>query len=354
MADHLICECRKRLPSGFTLEAALRVPLEESPVTVLFGPSGSGKSTLLRLIAGLERPDEGRIQFRGEVWFDSSRRVAVAPQLRRAGFLSQDYSLFPHLTVRENVGFAARDPKRAAHLLERFGLSGLEGRRPRAISGGQQQRVALARALAADPGLLLLDEPLSALDATMRARLRHDLRRLLADSGVPSLLVTHDRVEALALGDWMAVLIQGRIHQTGRVEEVFRRPADVEVAHSVGVENVIAGEIAGRESGLLTVRAGGGLLQCVDTGETGPVFACIRAEDVTLAPGSGAPSTARNRWCGAIRSLLPEGAVTRVEIDCGFPLMALVTAQSVEDLRLRPGAPVCAMVKATSVHLLPR
>jgi molybdate transport system ATP-binding protein len=354
MADYLTCDCRRRLASGFTMEATLRLPIDEARVTVLFGPSGSGKTTLLRQLAGLDRPDEGRIEFRGQIWFDSKRRVFVPPQQRRAGFLFQDYALFPHLTVQRNVEFGARDPLQASGWLERLGLSALASRLPRGISGGEQQRVALARALAAEPALLLLDEPLSALDGATRSRLRHDLRRALIEGGVPSLIVTHDRTEAMALGDWIAVIIGGRIRQVGRLEEVFRHPADVAVAESVGIENVLPGEIVSRNSGLATIQVGAARLEAVDDGETGAVFVCIRSEDVTLSSISTSPSSARNRLAGHIRAVVREGPLARIEIECGFPLLALVTAQSAGDLHLQPGAPVYAMVKATSVHMLPR
>ncbi|MBZ5575101.1 MAG: ABC transporter ATP-binding protein [Acidobacteriia bacterium] len=354
MANELACACRKRLPSGLAVDAAFRLPLDRATVTVLFGPSGSGKTTLLRLLAGLERPDEGCVQFRDQTWFDSTRGVSLAPQLRRTGFLFQEYALFPHLTVRRNIEYAARDPRKASEWMSRFDLTWLSPRLPRSLSGGEQQRVALARALAAEPALLLLDEPLSALDSPTRGRLRQELRRELVESGIPSIIVTHDRIEAMALGDWMAVLIGGVVHQAGPIDEVFRHPANVQVAESVGVENVLPGEIVGRAEGLATVRVGGTRLECVDSGETGAVCVCIRAEDVTLAPGSAAVSSARNRLAGRIRSLVREGPLARVEVDCGFPLVAVVTAQSAGDLHLNPGDPVYAVVKATSVHLLPR
>lgn len=354
MAHDLICACRKRLTSGFMLEADLRIPFDQAHVTVLFGPSGSGKTTLLRLLAGLERPDQGAVHFDGQTWFDSERTLSLTPQRRRAGFLFQNYALFPHLTVEQNVAFAAHQPGKAADWLARFGISHLAARLPHAISGGEQQRVALARALAAEPALLLLDEPLSALDAATRARLRHELRRTLAENGMPSIIVTHDRVEALALGDWIAVMIDGRIRQCGPLAEVFRHPADVHVAESVGVENVIPGEIFARESGLATIRVGAAHLESVDTGATGAVFACVRAEEITLAPGTPAATSARNRLAGRIRAILLEGAVARVELDCGFPLVALVTAQSTADLHLQPGGPVTAVIKATSIYVLSR
>ena len=354
MADQLICQCRKRLSKAFEMEVELRIPLDRAPVTVLFGPSGSGKTTLLRMLAGLERPDAGYIALGEKVWFDAARAIHLPPERRRAGFLFQDYGLFPHLTVAENVAYAA--PRETAReLLDRFGLTELAARKPRAISGGQQQRVALARALAAEPALLLLDEPLSALDAATRSRMRYELRGMLLTGGVPSIVVTHDRMEAVALGDWMAVMVNGHIRQTGPVQEVFGRPADPQVAESVGVENVLAAEIAGRESGLVVVRVNGQVgearIQCVDSGETGPVFVCIRAEDVAITRQMDQVSSARNRLAGRVRSVIPEGALARVDLDCGFPLVALVTAQSASDLALREGEQVSAVVKATSVHL---
>ncbi len=354
MADQLICQCRKRLSKGFEVEADLRIPLDRAPVTVLFGPSGSGKTTLLRMLAGLQRPGAGSIVFRERPWFDAARGIHLRPQERRAGFLFQDYALFPHLTVAENVAYAA--PRETARrLLDTFGLAELAASNPRAISGGQQQRVALARALAAQPALLLLDEPLSALDAPTRSRTRYELRRMLLTGGVPSIVVTHDRMEAVALGDWMAVMVNGRIRQTGPVQEVFSQPADSQVAESVGVENVLAAEIVGRESGLLVLKVNGQVngarIQCVDSGETGPVFACIRAEDVAITRQMDQVSSARNRLAGCVRAVIAEGPLARVELDCGFPLVALVTAQSAAEMALGEGESVSAVIKATSVHL---
>jgi molybdate transport system ATP-binding protein len=349
MADELICRCRKRFPPAFQIDADLCIPLDESPVTVLFGPSGAGKTTLLRLIAGLERPDSGSILFRGREWFGAA---CLAPQERRAGFLFQDYALFPHLTVGENVAYGSRDREKTARIMESFGLNAFSRRLPRAISGGQQQRVALARALAADPALLLLDEPLSALDAASRARMRQELRRTLLASSVPAIVVTHDRAEAIALGDWIAVVVDGAIRQTGPIQGVFRKPSDPQVAESLGVENILAARVAGRGSGLLTLLVGNTQLQCVDGGESGSVSACIRAEDVAVTRDLHQASSARNRIVGTIRSVSLEGPLARVEIDCGFPLVAVITAQSAGELAMQAGDSVCAIVKATSVHLL--
>src|SRR5271157_3140264 len=312
MGDALICACRKRLDGGFEVDAKLRIPLDQAPVTVLFGPSGAGKTTLLRLLAGLERPDAGAIEFRGRAWCHIARGVCLPPQQRRAGFLFQESALFPHLTVEQNVRFAARRG-RAAELLESFGLGELAHRYPGAISAGQRQRVALARALAAEPALLLLDEPLSALDAAARTRMRQDLRGMLLAGGVASIVVTHERTEAIALGDWMAVMIEGRVRQAGPVREVFRQPADAQVAESVGVENVLPAEVVSRDRGVVIVQVGAAHLECVDAGESGAVHACVRAEDVAIAREPTAASSVRNRLAGQVQSVNVEGPLARVE-----------------------------------------
>jgi len=351
MAGTLTAQCRTVLPSGFLLDATLALPLDQAPVTVLFGPSGAGKTTLLRLLAGLDRPSQGKIVFRDRVWCDTACSEWLEPQQRRAGLVFQDYALFPHLSVERNVAFAASGDA-AGRMMERFGLRGLSGRLPRAISGGEQQRVALARALAAAPQLLLLDEPLSALDAATRAKTRRELRALLLSAGVPSILVTHDRTDAIALADWMAVMVNGRILQAGPVREVLARPATAQVAEAVGVENVLPAGIESRSGGLLRLRVGNSVLQCLDGGESPPVLASIRAEDVALTRDPAAASTQRNRLPGVVRTISIEGPLALVELDCGFPLVALVTAQSAADMSLVPGESLVAVVKTTSVHVI--
>jgi molybdate transport system ATP-binding protein len=343
------------MSSGFEVDVELRIALDRSPITVLFGPSGSGKTTLLRMLAGLERADSGEIRMGDEVWFDAARGVHWPPQRRRAGFLFQEYALFPHLTVERNVEYAASRAV-ARKLIDDFGLRPLAASKPRAISGGQQQRVALARALAARPALLLLDEPLSALDAGTRTRMGYELRRLLLASGVPSIVVTHDRREAIALGDWMAVMVEGRMRHAGPVQEVFRRPADLQVAESVGVENLLPAAIVSRGGGLVTLQVGDARIQGVDSGlesgDMGAVFACVRAEEVALTRERPQVSSVRNRLEGRVRAVIFEGALARVELDCGVPLVSLITAQSAAELDLQEGEAVSAVIKATSVHVV--
>jgi molybdate transport system ATP-binding protein len=240
-------------------------------------------------------------------------------------------------------------------LLELLQLGGLEGHYPKQLSGGQQQRVALARALARRPQVLLLDEPLSSLDAPTREQLRRELRRWLVDLRTPTILVTHDRVEAMALGDQVVVLDQGRVLQSGPVHEVFSRPADAAVARIVGVDTVEPARVLRVADGLATVTVGP--VQLVALAETpleGDVYVCIHAEDVIVEKGSLAASSARNRLAGSIHTVSREGPMVRLSMDCGFPLAALVTKQACEELNLREGERVTALVKAPAIHLVPR
>jgi molybdate transport system ATP-binding protein len=316
---------------------------------------------VLRCLAGLDRPDQGQICFDEEVWFDAVRGAFLPPQRRGIGYLFQEYALFPHLTVAGNIVYsltgltASERRRRLGEMTDLFGLAGLEDRYPRQLSGGQQQRVALARALVRRPRLLLLDEPLSALDTPTREQLRRELRRLLAESRVPAVLVTHDRGEALALGDAVVVLDKGRVCQSGPVHEVFTRPADVAVAHIVGIETVVPAQVLAAADGLATVAAGGARLVALAQGTSaGDCYLCIHAEDVILEKGSAAASSARNQLAGRVRALVREGPLMRVLLDCGLPLTALVTHQACVELDLREGDRVTALIKASAIHLVPR
>jgi molybdate transport system ATP-binding protein len=245
VSHRLSVEIRKALP-GFSLDVAWSAG---DGVAVLFGPSGAGKTLTLQCLAGLLRPDTGRIVADGRVLYDSVAGVDLPPQARRVGYVFQGYALFPHLTVAENVGFGLRDrprPARAgrvAEVIERLGLGGLEPRYPRELSGGQRQRVALGRALAIDPALLLLDEPLSALDAPLRRALRDELRQILSGWGTAAVLVTHDFTEAYRLADRIVVYENGRVIQAAPRAELLWQPASEAVAHIMGLRNVLHGTV---------------------------------------------------------------------------------------------------------------
>jgi molybdate transport system ATP-binding protein len=361
MTVELTAGFEKQFRGGPRIEGRLAVPADSFHVTVLFGPSGCGKTTVLRCLAGLERPDRGVIRYGPEVWFDAGRRRCLPPQRRGIGFLTQDYALFPHLTVEQNVGYglaqltAAARRQRVGELLELLELCGLELRHPRQLSGGQQQRVALARAVARRPRLLLLDEPLSALDAPTREALRRQLRRWLAAMGVPALLVTHDRSEALSLGDAVVVMDEGRVCQSGPVDEVFSRPSSLEVARIVGVETVLPAEVVGLAEGLAEVLVGNVRLLAVAEGvRPGRAFISIRGEDVLLAGGEGDARSPHNRLAGRVRALVRDGPMVRVTLDCGFTLIALIPRQACEELHLQPGDAAAARIAAASVHLIGR
>ncbi len=361
MTGSIAVDVRRSFTGGASIHAAFEEALAPGGVLVLFGPSGSGKTTLLRAVAGLDRPDAGSISFGDEAWFDSARGLHVPPQRRRAGFLFQDFALFPHLDVGGNVAFGLgplRRDERGGRVRETARLLRIEHlleRRTAGLSGGERQRVALARALAPRPRLLLLDEPLSALDGPTREVLRGELRALLHHLGIPSIVVTHDRVEALALGDRMAVLVDGTVRQVGPVDRVFSAPVDEVVARVVGTENVVPVRVAGLEAGLVVVQAGPVRLLALDPGGLpADAFACVRAEEVILERTPGASTSARNHLHGVVASLVHEGPLVRVTVDCGIRLVALVTRPGAEQLGLAVGLPVAALVKAQAVRLVPR
>lgn len=363
MKHGLEASFEKSFPGGPVIRLSDCITPAERSITVLFGASGSGKTTILRCLAGLERPDYGHIYFGGEVWSDAVRKVFLPTRKRRIGLVPQDYALFPHLTVLGNISYGLSKlesdqcRQRVEEMLGWLGLHGLEHRFPSELSGGQQQRVALARALAPRPRLLLLDEPLSALDHPTRLRLRRELRGWLHEAGVPAILVTHDRQEAAVLGDDIIVMHEGHMIQHGPVQKVFSKPASLNVADILAVETIVPGEITALHDGIATVRVSSTSLSVLAdnlTPETKEVFVCIRAEDVSLSIPDDHAASPRNRLASVVSSCFREGPLVRVDLECGFHLTALLTPQGAAELDLKVGRRVSAEIKAPKIHLIPR
>lgn len=347
-------DARVRLRIG---ELSLNVSLQADPgqLVVLVGPNGAGKTTLLRALAGLLPIDEGHISIDGNVIEDTATGTRVPTERRPVGMVFQNYLLFPHLSVLENVAFGLRARgvsraearHRAAEWLERMGLSAKAQEKPRALSGGQSQRVALARALATSPSLLLLDEPLAALDAPARAGVRRDLRRHLATFQGVRLLVTHDPLEAVALADRIAVIEEGEIVQTGDVTEVTARPRSRYVAEFVGV-NLYRGKAVGDNT--IEIETGGAL--AVPDAGTGQVFAVVHPHAVSLhrTQPDGSP---RNVWEGNVESYDFEGDRVRVSMHGTPPIVAEITLAAARELDLAGAGRMWVSVKATDVVVYP-
>jgi molybdate transport system ATP-binding protein len=334
----------------FRLDCALAVG--DGEVVAIVGPNGAGKTTLLRALAGLTPVDEGRIILDGEVVDDPEAGTFVVPERRGVGLVFQDGQLFPHLSALENVAFGLRATgvskadatARANGWLERLGLAGRGGHRPAQLSGGEGQRVALARALAPEPVLLLLDEPLAALDAATRVEVRRDLaRHLRGFAGVP-LLVTHDPVDALALADRIVVIESGRIVQAGTATEIVARPRSAYVAELVGT-NLYRGAAA---NGVVRTDDGGAIT--VASTVSGPVCATVHPRAVAVHP-SRPEGTPRNVWPARVTHV--EGLTDRVRVQLagGLDIVAEVTPAAVDELGLREGAEVWVAVKATEVDV---
>ncbi len=338
-----------------TLDLRAELTVADGELLALLGPNGAGKSTALRALAGLRPIHQGHIRVDGAVLDDPTTNTFVPPEQRPIGVVFQDYLLFEHMTVLENVAFGLRarttpkaDARRCAHeWLERVGLASMAQDRPRALSGGQAQRVALARALATDPRVLLLDEPLAALDAGTRAAVRRDLRQHLASFAGMRLLVTHDPVDAYALADRVAVLEGGRIVQSGTLAEVTAHPRSRYVADLVGV-NLVSGSV---EGGVLHTERGAAVV--IADAPNGPAFAVIRPHSLTLTRETPAGASSRNVWEGIITDIDRLGERARVGIEGLLPLTAEITLAALDALALRPGDEVHVAAKATDIEVYP-
>ncbi len=348
---------------SFSLEASFTVA--PGQVLGVLGPNGAGKTTLLRALAGLQALTAGSIRLGDLVLDDAATDTFLPADRRPVGLVFQDYRLFPHLDVCDNVAFAARvggAGRRAARAgaerwLERLDLTALAGRRPHQISGGQAQRVALARALAADPGLLLLDEPLSALDARTRLEVRSRLRTHIADFAGPVVIITHDPLEAMVMTDHLLVVEDGRVVQSGPPAQIARRPATQYVATLVGL-NLYAGTVA--TSGRVELDDGGTLAVTSSDRPTGPddgpgrrVLVGMRPSAITLHTARPGPASSRNVWPGTIGGLELLTDRVRLQIEGAPPALVDVSTAAVSELGLRPGLGVWMSAKATDTDAYP-
>ncbi len=341
---------------SFDLEVAFDAPA--GATTVIVGESGAGKTSVLRLAAGLDQPHAGRIALDGAVYADPAAGIAVPAWRRDIGYLAQDYSLFPHLTVAQNVAFGleaagvrrAEIARRVAAALERTRIPDLAPRKPAMLSGGQQQRAALARALVLDPRLLLLDEPLAALDLQTRGLVRRELRELLRSLGCVTLYVTHSPIEALLFGDRIVVVESGRVSQAGERDDLLRHPRSRYVAELMGT-NLIAGRLGLLRGEGVTLKTGDGDVE-VSSPQQGDVFVTVDPRQISLhvqAP----EGSAQNVLAGPILELAPEppsGERVRVALGTTPPLVAEVTREAVAALSLREGMTIHASFKATGIR----
>jgi tungstate transport system ATP-binding protein len=330
-------------------------------VLMIIGPNGSGKTTLLLCLASLLRPAAGAILYHGT---PAITRADILRLRRHFAVVFQE-PLLLNSSVWDNVtlGLKMRGVKgqemkaRADKWLQRFGISHLAKRQARLLSGGEARRVSLVRAFVLQPEILFLDEPFNALDSPTRRALLEDFESVLRETSVTTVMVTHDRNEALALGSRMLVVMNGSIRQTGTPEEVFASPADEEVAAFVEAGNLLRGSVTSQSGGLATIDVQGKLLETVSDLEAGKkVTVLLGFDDVTLTKGSPEEhsTSARNHLAGEIVRIFPMGSQARITVDCGFKLSALVTRRTVEEMGLKPGMKVCATFKATAVHVIER
>jgi tungstate transport system ATP-binding protein len=337
----------------------LSLSVGKGEVFTLIGPTGAGKTTLLRIIDLLEVPGAGEIYFDGKcIPRLGKQRLEIR---RRMSFIHQKPQVF-NLSVYDNVacglGWRGENRNRTAEkvdrILEMVGLEGYENRNARTLSGGEAQRVALARSLVLEPDVLLLDEPTANLDPVSTAKIEQLISYVARQRNSTMIMATHDMSQGQQLADRIGVLLAGRLVQTGNATDIFRSPQNEEVAHFVGMENIIEGVISASDEGIATVNIGGNGLQAVSNYPVGrQVYACIRPEDITLALSS-TQSSARNSFRANVTRVTTLGPLSRVEMNCGFPLVALITRISAEELDLQVGKEVYATFKATGVHIMER
>lgn len=356
---NLSVRAAKRLSPRFALDVSF---VAAPGVTIVFGESGSGKTTLLRSVAGLAQPDAGRIAIGDRILLDTSAGVNVEPSRRRAGFVFQHLALFPHLTTADNIAYGlshlspADRRDRAAAIAESFRVSHLLGRRPGEISGGERQRVGLARSLVTNPDLLLLDEPLSALDHATQSRIIADLRQWNEARGIPILYVTHSQREVFALGERVLILQDGSAVADGTPQHVMEMPSHEGVAQLAGFENILDASVVSRrpDDGVMVGRLAGTHVDfeipLADVAVGGAVRVAIRAGDILIATERPRGLSARNVIAGTIASAARQASAVRVQVNIGVPIEVDVTPTASAALDLRTGREVWLVVKTHSCH----
>ncbi len=361
LAAQIRKERRTAGATSFLLDVSIEAP---SGITILFGPSGAGKSTLLDCIAGLSQPDEGRIAAGDDVLFDSASRINIPAPKRRIAYVFQTLALFPHLSAEENVAYGLRDlpqedrRERVAAILKAFGVQNLRSQKPGRISGGEKQRIALARSLVTEPRVLLLDEPLTGLDAELKAAIVDDLRAWNAAKEIPILYVTHSRDEVDALGERVIALENGRVVSAGAPMDVLNAPRRKKLAQAAGFENLLSATVLDlRESdGVMRVRLGDSPCEIeVPLGYAVPgtrVQIAVRAGDILLATERPRGLSARNVMEGRIISLELRGTMVVARVDCGVAFIVHITPGAARALELSAGHRVWLVLKTHSCHLV--
>jgi molybdate transport system ATP-binding protein len=352
---------KRREDTSFLLDVSVEAP---PGITILFGPSGAGKSTLLDCLSGLVRPDAGKIVIGESVLFDSALRIDVRPQKRRIAYVFQSLALFPHLSVEQNIEYGLRDipdqdrRRRIEEILEAFGVENLRRRKPAHISGGERQRTALARSLVTEPRLLLLDEPLTGLDAELKTAIVEDLRAWNAAKCIPILYVTHSREEVDALGERVIAIDNGRVLSHGAPMEVLDAPRRKRLAQAAGFENLLDATVLGlrEQDGVMRLRLGESACEIevplahASAGDR--VQVAIRAGDILLASERPRGLSARNVIEGRVASLEQRGTMCIARVDCGVTFMVHVTPGAVRSLKLAADTPVWLVLKTHSCHLV--
>ena len=337
----------------------------DNGITVLFGSSGAGKTSILRAVAGILIPDEGKITLNDTVFFDSTTRTCLPMQKRKIGYVFQNHALFPHMTAEQNALYAARgDSRKSAtervrELFAMLGITKTAGRRPHELSGGEQQRVALARALATAPALMLLDEPLSSVDAATRTRLTEEIADIQQKTGIPFLYVTHSHTEAFRLGKTMFVIDGGRVAQQGTPMEIFNAPQTASVARTVGTENIFPGRVLRHqtEEGLTVVELDNSMGRVIEISHThldiGSVVTLgIHSENILISRERITQTSARNVLQGEIRHIFRDIDRAEIVVNCGVDFKTSVTPAAVQSLNLKVGDQIFLLIKARAIYLL--